>query len=183
MCTEVLTFLIISIHPEFDANQFKENNFAIVEIEEEFDKTTPIFSLGELKTNVNNSCTLSGWASSFGPSARAEAVTIYNPELCDSNFPQAFCTDVDSRVSPICNARLGSPVICEGESTLAGFVITDGTCPIMGNRVVLFYHSVHDFRSYIKDIAPMAGAAVPVKLSILLILSAFSISVRNSLGL
>lgn len=125
---------------------------------------------------MNNSCTLSGWASAFGPSWRTEVVTIYSPELCDPNFPQTFCTDVDSRIADVCGARLGSPVTCNGDSILAGFVITDGTCTIMGNRVVLLYHSVNDFRSFIKD---MAGAAVPVKLSVLLIASAFVIAVRT----
>lgn len=81
---------------------------------------------------------------------RQDLVTIVGSELCDQNFPDIFCSTFDSLDDVTCNAILGSPVICG--NALAGFLINDESCTIVGDQNVLRYHSVGDFGEWIKEI-------------------------------
>lgn len=59
--------------------------------------------------------------------------------------PTAHCTQFNAITHPTCEANLGSPVICGGDSEVSGFVISDGCDPYAR----LFLHSIVDFREWI----------------------------------
>lgn len=138
----------------------------------------PIFLprfLGALESNRSD-CNLYGWGEVNGHNRHSEAISIFSSTFCTPNFEQVFCTTFASASHATCTAIQGSPVTCGDESIVAGILINNGTCSHNGNRILLNYHSVHDFTDWIIEIS---GAKVTSKTSIVLILSAVWMILSN----
>lgn len=106
-------------------------------------------SLGALSTL--SSCSLFGWGGALLDPRRDE-VMVNNPESCDPNYPQNFCTIFDSTLNPTCDAILGSPVTCGNDMAVAGFLTNDEGCNTNAGRTTLNYHSVDHFRDWIEGV-------------------------------
>jgi hypothetical protein len=109
--------------------------------------------------------------------AEIGAVQIFPPRYCEANFPQVFCSEVATQGVRECSASLGSPVTSTNSLLMFGFLISEG-CRISGDRLVLNYHSVGDFREWLDKVS---GAKTTAEISFVLILSAVWINVKNLL--
>lgn len=103
--------------------------------------------LGLLEPNTN--CSLFGWGGAL-IIPRDDPVTILSSELCDSSFPDIFCSLLDSEDDEICTAQLGSPVMCG--NVFAGFLINDGSCTTVDGQAFLKYQSVGEFGEWIQEV-------------------------------
>lgn len=105
--------------------------------------------LGSLSTS---SCNLFGWGGEL-LDPRRDAVIVNNSSACDPNFPQNFCTFLDTISHSTCSAWQGSPLTCGNDGIVAGFLTNDGGCSTnFDGRAVLNYHSIDDFRDWILGI-------------------------------
>lgn len=112
----------------------------------------------------------------LGINPQESIIPVFDAQFCDSNFSQVFCSTFASNSDLACTARLGSPITCGDDSTLAGFLITDRACSITGDRFMLHYHSVSDFSDWIEKVS---GAQITAEVSVMLILSAVVLGFRN----
>lgn len=82
---------------------------------------------------------------------RHDDVFIRSSSECDTNSPNAFCTQFSTNPHATCDADLGSPVVCGGDGEVAGFAISDG-CENVGIGAWMFFHSVVNFREWILNV-------------------------------
>jgi hypothetical protein len=135
-------------------------------------------NLGGFPVNTTDHfCQVVGWGNRIGVSPH-EVVAVNQPQVCNSNFPQVFCSIIDIGSQQICTALQGSPVICGNNSEVSGIVISFGTCGEVRNQRSLDYHSVGEFREWIEEVS---GAEKIVKGSVLVILSTVLMSSMNYL--
>lgn len=121
---------------------------------------------------MNTQCRLFGWGGSqLIP--RRENILIQDSSSCDSNFTQAVCSFVDVA---LCDALLGSPVMCPTELVLDGIAINDGFCNFANSSNILNYHSIAPFRDWILSVT---SAGMTGKMSLALLVGCMLISVRN----
>lgn len=128
-------------------------------------------SYGKLETNTTFN--VFGWGGELD-NPRRDPVTVLRSQFCNPQFPQAYCS-IFAGNNSICSAKLGSPIL-KGDASSAsidGFLISEGYCTSNGSQFILNYHSVDDFKDWIKK---TSGAESLTKLSMVLILSAFLIS-------
>jgi hypothetical protein len=106
--------------------------------------------LRELKSD--NSYSLFGWGQESDEST-SRSVTVRGPQFCDENFPQIFCSSFETSNAFNCDAYLGSPLISVDEG-LAGILInSERRCTTSGDRFVLNYISIGDFREWIDEVS------------------------------
>lgn len=134
---------------------------------EEFSPTI-VISLSRGGLSADSNCQLYGWGTAL-TTPRRDSVIVKDPSACDPNFTQIFCTIFDSATDASCSAYEGSPVVCK-EGSVDGILINDRACEISGNRYMLQYHSVSEFREFIDSV--VGSGIIPLKNSLLLILSA-----------
>lgn len=105
-------------------------------------------------------------------------ISVFEPQYCDPNYPQVFCSSFPSLATGPCTASRGSPVVCIS-GHVSGFVINERGCTTADahGRNLLHYHSVNDFRAWIEEVS---GAEKAVKSSIVLIISAGILSVKRN---
>lgn len=114
-------------------------------------------SLGGLQHNTV--CSLHGWGGNLADHRR-DSITVYAPQFCQPNMPQAYCTSFDITD---CSAILASPITCGNDSIIDGFVLNNRSCAIYEGRPMLNYHSVSDFREWLENTTQQS---VPYKSSI-----------------
>lgn len=115
-----------------------------------------------------------GWGS-HNDLTRIDAVSVYDSQFCDSNFPHNFCSSFTSRLHYSCDALLGSPVTCGDESIINGFLINNGSCNPSNGQYILNYHSVSEFESWIEN-RTIPGSGVVKQVSMLVFMSAVIIN-------
>lgn len=104
---------------------------------------------------------------------------IYGPHFCNPALPRAFCSRFASGTfPPACTAQLGSPVVCGGDNqTLSGFLVgSHQECIRVDDIVELSYHSIGQFADWIRDVS---GAEKTGSISIILVLSAVLLGLKN----
>lgn len=129
-------------------------------------------SFGKLQNNTVFS--IYGWGGETA-NPRRELVTVLSPQLCDSRFPQAYCSVFVSSSITTCSSKLGSP-LSKDDSKIDGFLINEGSCSVNGTRYIMNYHSVEDYSDWIKK---ASGAQTGFKISTVLILSAVLLPIKN----
>lgn len=183
---------MVFIHPSYDSSQERAHNVAVIHVSrarssdpqnlikrifqipeqwasaEFFPRT-----IGSLQSNSTD-CNLYGWGETVGIVPDRTQVAVYGSQYCDATSQQVFCSAFAANTTP-CTARLGSPVTCGDGSAVAGFLINDRNCTVIGNRYLAYYHSVGEFREWIQQVS---RADVATKISAALILSA-ALSLRN----
>ena len=80
-------------------------------------------------------------------------VGIQEPQFCNNNFPQAFCSTFDEQLKGLCQAPQGSPVICGNNSIISGFVLNSQSCGRLNGRFSLEYHSTAEFQDWIEEVS------------------------------
>lgn len=129
-----------------------------------YENGTDFRQLGMLEPS--KSYTLYGWGQENIDVQDSDAVTVYDSQNCDSNFPQVFCSIFEISTVRACSANLGSPLISV-DSSLAGFVISDTkNCTNNGGKFILNYFSIGEYQDWIKEVS---GAEKNVKISLLMI--------------
>lgn len=95
-------------------------------------------------------CNLFGWGGvTLNP--RRDSVAILSPQSCDENLPRIFCSNFESASDRSCTASRGSPLVCDGNS-IAGMLISDGTCTTTGVGNHLRYHSISDYIVWMQNV-------------------------------
>lgn len=122
-------------------------------------------SIGDFSSS--SSCRLWGWGETIGQLPRKAEITIYDPKFCDDNFPQIFCTTFSSINNQACTARQGSPVTCGDKGIIVGLLVNDEYCATIGDRHMLNYLSVSEFREWIQEVS---GAEKMKKISLSLLI-------------
>lgn len=83
---------------------------------------------------------------------RRDAVFVKAPVDCDITNPQNYCSVFDSVTHPSCSALEASPLTCDNDMILSGFV-TDAGCVTHANGSAgLSYHSIGDFQDWIDGV-------------------------------
>jgi secreted trypsin-like serine protease len=100
---------------------------------------------------AGGSCNLYGWGDEQ-VNPRRDAVSVDEPQQCDPNFPQVFCSRHSSQSEGSCTARLGSPLVCLGSLTVTGILLNDQSCSASGSNFLLNYHSLHRFQDWINEV-------------------------------
>lgn len=130
------------MHPYYIAGQNKRYNVAILALENDLPSDHRPMILGDIHRNSN--CDF------YGDSGLWQTVMVFGPELCDVSSPQAFCS-ISTITNPICAAIEASTLICE-DGVLNGFSISSAFCPNQPTDHNVFYHSVGDFKVWIRTI-------------------------------
>jgi hypothetical protein len=99
----------------------------------------------------NTTCNLFGWGQTPGTNPRSESVSIYRSEFCDPAHPQVSCSTFASTGHEFCNAELGSPVLCDGNTRFTGFMTSNG-CVQGQNQAVINYQSVNAIRRWFEEV-------------------------------
>jgi hypothetical protein len=132
-------------------------------------KLIPARTLGDLSSAA--SCLLYGWGGALD-APRADQVMVYEPGFCNQNLPQAYCSTFSAMDHATCQAYEGSPVVCNPGS-IDGILLSDRSstprCVGEGERFILNYHSVAEYREWIET---TSGVESRTKISVLAILSA-----------
>lgn len=138
----------------------------------------PPRNLGSLSSN--QTCKLFGWGENGVEIPRYESLRIYGPRFCNATLPRAFCTRFDLSFPDTCYAILGSPLVCGGEDNVSGFLVgSNRDCIRHEGLVELNFHSVGDFDEWIKKVS---GAEKAAPISVLLILSAFAMTLKSMMS-
>jgi hypothetical protein len=152
----------VTIHPNYNSNQKRSNNIAIIKTKKALD-SNQWRALPYRGLTLNTTYTLLD--------TLPRSVFVFGPQLCDAASPQAFCSKYMSQ-DAACFASPASPLI-SGNSYIDGFLINEGSCNLESNSYNLYYHSVGDFNEWINEVA---GATMATKVSIFTLLSAVLIS-------
>jgi hypothetical protein len=127
-------------------------------------------TLGKLKDELDATCFVYRWPGAYQKVRKIAAQS----KKCES----IFCSDFAVTSKYMCDAQLGSPVICGDEKVVNGFVSNEGNCVDNNIRTKLNMHSVEQYRDFINDPANY-NSAITQKTSILLILSALIIAIKK----
>lgn len=77
---------------------------------------------------------------------------IYEPEFCQTNFHDVYCSFFNTSASETCVATLGSPVLCDNK-LFSAFLIQHEPCtPNMNGEIQLRYHSVDRYSKWIEEV-------------------------------
>jgi hypothetical protein len=98
---------------------------------------------------ADTDCRLLGWGGDL-IDPPSHSINIIDSLYCDSSFPDAFCSVIDSPAHEVCSAQLGSPVLCG--SAFAGFLINDQACSTVDERNFLTFISVGEFGAWIREV-------------------------------
>jgi hypothetical protein len=99
----------------------------------------------------NATCNLFGWGQTQYENPRSESVSIYRSEFCNPAHPHVSCSTFATTTQGICNAELGSPVLCNGNTRFTGFMTSNG-CVQGENQAVINYQSVSTFRRWFEAV-------------------------------
>lgn len=134
----------------------------------------PTRTLGSIPPS-NPTCHLFGW----GGAPHFPEFTNVRPHrpsqtFCYTNRSQTYCTEHHPQ-SFSCSAWVGSPLSCNPQS-VDGILIETGCLEESPGRFLQAYHSVGEFREWIESVS---GAKIMNQNSIVILLSALVICVKN----
>jgi hypothetical protein len=155
----------VVVHPNYSSGKPKSFNIAMIKLEESLNATR--FSPLLLKGLTSNSSYVLYDSIPLN-------VTVFSPQFCGSDFPQAFCARFES-MEPNCFSTPSAPLVSEsgGNISFNGFLISEDGCE--EEPFSVYYHSIGDFTEWIQKVS---SSNLTSKVSILTMMSAVWLSLK-----